>query len=199
MNPAVLLLVLAASLDSRMAAGVRSGWRSPGMDAVMQAATQLGSAPAIVGVNGAVFLAGDEELRHAALASYGAWAGALAVVTVTKFCVNRPRPDDPNPGRLNSAFPSGHTTEYFAAASVYAFRYPAAAPLLGAGGAMVALSRVYLGHHWPSDVVAGALLGTAVGYVAHRLEPRLRLPEWTDRLHIGQAGPEGLDLVAFAF
>ena len=45
---------------------------------------------------------------------------------------------------------------------MYARALPAAAPLLYGGAAMFALSRPYLGVHYPSDVAAGALLGSAV-------------------------------------
>jgi membrane-associated phospholipid phosphatase len=65
-------------------------------------------------------------------------------------------------------FPSAHSSTSFAAACAYARLGLPAPALYGLAGAL-ALSRVYLGLHYPSDVLAGALLGTAM---AAALAPR---------------------------
>ena len=64
------------------------------------------------------------------------------------------------------SFPSGHTAASFAAATALALAYPSARPLLYATATAVGLSRVHLGHHFPSDVLAGALLGTGIGLLS---------------------------------
>ncbi len=65
-------------------------------------------------------------------------------------------PDDPS-------FPSGHSAGSFAAAVALSAFYPRDAPLLLGVATSVGVSRVYLGHHFPSDVVAGAGLGSVIG------------------------------------
>ncbi len=61
------------------------------------------------------------------------------------------------------SFPSAHSTTSFAAATAYSRALPSAAPMFYAVAGALGLSRPYLGVHYPSDVVAGAALGTAVG------------------------------------
>jgi hypothetical protein len=61
------------------------------------------------------------------------------------------------------SFPSAHSTTSFAAATAYSAAAPAAAPLFFAVAAAFAISRPYLAVHYPSDVAAGAALGTMTG------------------------------------
>jgi undecaprenyl-diphosphatase len=61
------------------------------------------------------------------------------------------------------SFPSSHSTSSFAAARAYGRLLPS--PLLYGVAVPMALSRLYLGVHYPSDVLAGAALGTVLGSV----------------------------------
>jgi undecaprenyl-diphosphatase len=61
------------------------------------------------------------------------------------------------------SFPSGHALNAFAIGSVLALAFPAVAPLVLVVATNVAASRVVLGLHWLSDVLAGALAGFVIG------------------------------------
>ncbi len=62
------------------------------------------------------------------------------------------------------SMPSGHATNISAAMVFLALRYRKGAPFFLIFAVMVAYSRVYVGVHYPSDIVAGALLGTAIAF-----------------------------------
>ena len=75
------------------------------------------------------------------------------------------------------SFPSGHAAAGFAGAAILGGHAPAFSPLFYALAAIVSLSRVYLGVHYPSDVVFGAFLGATLAvfyrFVLHTLLPGL--------------------------
>jgi undecaprenyl-diphosphatase len=70
------------------------------------------------------------------------------------------------------SFPSGHATTSFACATVLAFGLPRLRLPLLLLAAGIAWSRVYVGVHYPLDVIAGALLGVAVGMATSALQAK---------------------------
>jgi undecaprenyl-diphosphatase len=102
--------------------------------------------------------------------------GALTNV-VLKEVIGRARPPSPATGTSLASFPSGHTFQVTLllgllplAVLVLTERHDRvrwARLAAGAGIAAVALSRVVLGAHWPTDVIAGFLVGVALLEVTH--------------------------------
>ncbi len=69
----------------------------------------------------------------------------------------------------SASFPSGHASFAFAYFVVLSAEFPARRRYFLGFAALIALSRLYLGQHYPADVLAGALLGLAAGYVSVKL------------------------------
>ncbi|MHA6779503.1 phosphatase PAP2 family protein [Pseudonocardia saturnea] len=147
--------------------------------------------PPVVRVARGMSLFGEHAAGWLALGATGAlvdrarrreWIVATAGVALAhgasigvKRVVRRPRPDDPavevrvgTPSKLS--FPSAHATSTTAAAVLFGALLHR--PLVAVLVPPMALSRLVLGVHYPSDVVAGSLLGAAVAAGARRVSRR---------------------------
>jgi len=175
-----------SDVDLRLLSAIYVGGRSPFWFWLAAGVSFLGS--------GWMLLAIVPFLRHAPwrkgttllLAALVATSGIVAGL---KLAVGRPRPFVAHPLAAvlglqlpsDHSFPSGHAAGSFAFAAFVAKASPRHRTGLFALASAIAISRVALGVHYPSDVAAGALLGAAIGYAAANV-----LSWWSKR---GERGP----------
>ena len=162
------------------------GWTVGRRHDVAEGLTKLGETEAGIALLGSVYLVsrwtGSTRTQRAASLSAEALANAGLHTMLFKRLARRTRPASggsgeffvsrPEDGQEASSFPSGHASGAFAVATVFAweFRDRRWVPWVAYGTAgLIALSRVSLGRHFPSDVLAGAVLGHSMGrMVVHR-------------------------------
>jgi undecaprenyl-diphosphatase len=128
------------------------------------------------GAIGIALLCSSDPMRFRAVASAaGAVAAGILIFHRVKRVFCRPRPRDIVPHcwahvatQDRFSFPSGHSTTAFAVATSLGSFYPEIMPLLLVLGANMAISRVIVGMHFLSDVVAGSGIGALLGYAAFR-------------------------------
>jgi undecaprenyl-diphosphatase len=162
--------ILPETVDRRLYRMIHGLPHTPASDRYVTTLSNLGEGLGWVAASIALAWLGGARGRRAGLATAIASLGTTyAVQRLIKPVFRRRRPwverDVLVVGirTTDASFPSGHSASSFAAATALATFYPGVAPLVLLLATGVALSRVHLGHHFPSDVTVGALIGVATG------------------------------------
>lgn len=169
------------ALDEAILLFVQDSMRTPALTVIMRLISRLGDAGIGWIVLGLALLAFARTRRRGAAMLVSLASEYVICDLVIKKLVLRPRPyllisqlELLVAQESSTSFPSGHSASSFACAYMLTrmFGRPGAWAYLPA--ALIALSRIYVGVHYPSDVVAGMLLGTVIGVVFYPLTGRIR-------------------------
>ncbi len=165
------------NLDGGFLLFLQESVRNPVLDKIMIFITSLGD-KGMIWILATVLLLIPKKTRKAGMVSAVALLGSLLFNNMLiKNIVQRPRPyvnlEDlriiiPRPSEYS--FPSGHSSSSFAAAVSFYRLLPKkfGIPAIVLAG-LIAFSRLYVGVHYPTDVLAGALMGIALSYFAQYL------------------------------
>lgn len=135
--------------------------------------------PLTIGVTG--ILRHDREMKWDALEMAAAIAIDEAIVQGLKYTVKRDRPFSAYPDikqktdAIDPSFPSGHSSVAFATATALSLDYPEWYVIIPSytWAVTVTYSRMHLGIHYPSDVIAGSLIGAGSAWLTHHITKKL--------------------------
>jgi membrane-associated phospholipid phosphatase len=177
------VLAVLADADQAVLRVLRTRGHSEPIETMMKALGMCGEYGAIWGAAGAIGGSIDHKRRRQWLLAGATGPLSIAANYLVKVAIGRERPlldEHPPLARAPSklSFPSAHATSSVAAATALGRVEPRARPALFTLAAAICVGRPYLGMHYPSDVLAGAILGFGLG----RLVRGLGVPPAEERL-----------------
>jgi undecaprenyl-diphosphatase len=172
-------------LDLKLFSLINQEWASPEMDGIFPRITDLNKSPAFL-----IFVAAILLIWVVKKKGYGVrWILYVALCVgisdqlcyrVIKPIVHRPRPEQSSIPLIvrgehheGDSFPSNHASNSFAAATALSFAFPIGAPFFLIAAGFVGYSRVYVGAHFPSDVLGGAVIGIIIAILLRIFLARL--------------------------
>lgn len=175
--------------DMSVFRAIHIGWSNPVLDLVMTGLTMSGLGQ-VQFLFGALLMAFKNTRAYGFPVMIVVLIAGLPIAQLLKALVPRDRPSNlvwahPHELIYSNSFPSGHTTTSFAIAVLLAlmtwrsrFRWMGIVALSWAP--FVGLSRIYLGVHWPTDVLGGACAGVFSGGIVYLLFQKSLGSQWTD-------------------
>jgi len=130
------------------------------LDSALPAIQRMGDPPVYLALCTLLLAFGNEKMAETGKLAAAAFLEAGFIAYALKQITSRPRPLDESE---EDSLPSGHSTLAFTLATIVGHEYPRTRIPLYITASATAFSRVYLGRHYPSDVIFGALIGTLVG------------------------------------
>lgn len=148
--------------------------KNPFLDKFMYRITDLGGAIFTTLFSSSLVILGDNKMRMIGLEALAVLALSQIVVHSLKVLLGRERPYKMiqqlhtfGIDLKDYSFPSGHTTASFSIATVLALNFPNVWLLTYLYAITIGISRIYLGVHYPSDVLAGITLGVGSSILVH--------------------------------
>ena len=170
------------NLDSTLLLAVQN-LRIDALNPLVEGFTRLGNAGLLWIVLSLAMLCWKPTRKAGVLALVSMLLGLLCTNVILKHLVGRPRPwldiaqlvpliAEPDP----NSFPSGHTCAAFAAGMIWVRALPQRwmRVLSAVLAVCMGLSRLYVGVHYPSDVLAGALVGSFCAWMAWKLGEKIQ-------------------------
>lgn len=160
------------SIDESILFSIQTNFHFPVLDKIMILFTTAGDL-GLIWIFLSILLLLNKKTRYIGILVLGALAlSTLLGEGILKNIIQRPRPYTDFPSILllvdqssTYSFPSGHTITSFAAAYVLSRYLKKFAPLIWLLAMIIAFSRLYLFLHYPSDIVAGIILGLLCGKI----------------------------------
>ncbi|MBM7654362.1 phosphatase PAP2 family protein [Neobacillus cucumis] len=156
--------------DCRLLQHVNRHFDKKVLNLLFRFVTQFGGADITIAACFLLIIISSGEPKLTAIASALALSASHIPVHIIKQLLPRKRPymmlestKFPANPLQDHSFPSGHTTAIFSVITPYILYNPELAFILIPLGTFVGVSRIYLGLHYPSDTIAGGILGTSTG------------------------------------
>ena len=154
---------------------INNSWKCKFLDIIMPAMTYLGSFPFMFIFCTVAFLFSNTLLHVMAIKAMISITISTGIGKLLKISVNRLRPfiDIPNLnikkiGIDKYSFPSGHTTGAFSLAVIIALYFPIFGFITIPLACGVGISRMYIGVHYPTDVIVGVFIGSICSLLTYR-------------------------------
>ncbi|MBU3190890.1 phosphatase PAP2 family protein [Clostridium bowmanii] len=154
---------------------INNSWKCRFLDTIMPAMTYLGSFPFMFAFCTLAFFLSTTLLHVMATRAMISITISTGIGKLLKITVTRLRPfiDIPNLnikkiGIDKYSFPSGHTTGAFSLAVIIALYFPIFGFITIPLACCVGISRMYIGVHYPTDVMVGAFLGITCSFLTYR-------------------------------